>query len=119
MELAEINARREPRTYAYRFDWTSPFMEGALGACHSLEVPFVFGTLTDPRLALFTGCSPEALALAEWMQDAWIRFIRTGSPGPAWPAYEPEHRQTMIIGTPCSVESAPAEEERRLLSALG
>ncbi|MEJ0043684.1 MAG: hypothetical protein WDM81_16340 [Rhizomicrobium sp.] len=30
--------------YAYRFDWPSPFLNGALGACHALELGFTFGT---------------------------------------------------------------------------
>lgn len=118
MRLAAINAARESRTFAYRFDWTSPFMEGALGACHSLEVPFIYGTLDDPRLAAFTGASPEASALASSMQSAWLSFMRSGSPGCQWPAYEASQRQTMVFGRDCSIESAPGEEERRFMDAL-
>lgn len=36
------------RTHAYEFAWPSPVAEGALGACHALEIPFVFGTLGSP-----------------------------------------------------------------------
>ena len=33
------------RTYAYDFGWRSPACGGGLGACHGLELPFVFDTL--------------------------------------------------------------------------
>ena len=53
------------------------------------------------------------------MQRAWIRFARDGTPGhrrlPAWPAYEPERRATMILGRECALDDAPLEAERRLL----
>ncbi|GIR37989.1 MAG: hypothetical protein CM15mP49_33740 [Actinomycetota bacterium] len=29
----------------YEFDWKSKAFNGALGACHALEIPFTFGTL--------------------------------------------------------------------------
>lgn len=118
MRLAEQNAATQPDTYTYRFDWVSPFMEGALGACHSLEVPFVFGTLTDPQLALFTGCSPEALELSRFVQDSWLRFARSGSPGPEWPRYDMERRRTMVLGAAPAVEAQPGEPERRFWDRL-
>jgi para-nitrobenzyl esterase len=119
MQLAEQNSAFQADTYAYRFDWVSPFMEGALGACHALDVPFVFGTLGDPRLAMFTGCDAQATALSEFLQDAWVRFARSGSPGPAWPRYEAGRRQTMLLSSECRVEAAPAESERRFWDSLG
>ena len=43
LRLADAQTMRAP-TYAYLFDWKSPGMNGALGSCHALELPFVFGT---------------------------------------------------------------------------
>ena len=34
-----------PRTFVYQVDWESPARRGTLGACHGIEIPFVFGTL--------------------------------------------------------------------------
>lgn len=111
--LAEAATANGQASYFYRFDWVSPFLEGAIGACHSIDVPFVFGTLTDPCVAPFTGGGPEALALADFVQDAWLHFARHGRPGNGWPAYEPTKRATMILGASPSVEEAPGEPERR------
>jgi len=84
-ELAENHAGR---TFHYEFVWGSPFLDGLLGACHGLELPFVFDTL-----ALLSG--PNSLLgeqppreLARVLNDAWCRFATSGSPG--WPEYAGE-----------------------------
>src|SRR5206468_6759078 len=92
MRLAELQRAHQPRTYAYLFTWPSPAMGGALGSCHAVDLPFVFGTLDHPVLRRFAGNGPDAHALAGRIQDAWIAFARTGDPGHpglgAWPSYD-------------------------------
>ncbi len=116
MRLAERQRAHQPRTFAYLFTWSSPFMGGALGACHALELPFVFGTLGHPMLRPFAGKGPAAEALAARIQDAWIAFARTGDPSSrglgAWPAYDAAARATMILDRECRIEGAPREPER-------
>lgn len=117
MRLAELQGAHQPQTYAYLFTWRSPFMGGALGACHALDLPFVFGTLDHPAMQTFAGSYlPGAHELAERIQDAWIQFARTGNPSHAgvgdWPAYEARERATMILDRECRVERAPFEPER-------
>jgi para-nitrobenzyl esterase len=87
-------------------------MRGALGACHALELPFVFGTLDDAGVDRFAGSGPEAEALSEQMMDAWLMFARTGEA--LWPAYESARRATMVFGPYSSVQDAPMDDERRL-----
>jgi len=99
--------------YNYLFAWRSIALAGALGACHALEVGFVFGTHDD----VFCGKSAEADSLSHKMQDAWLAFARTGDPsceamGP-WPVYG-ERRATMVLGKRCSVQEGPYEEERQV-----
>ena len=61
----------------------------AFGAYHSLELPFVFGTLGK------FGYSPSAreLALSSAMNAYWARFAVNGDPNGAgatlWPRYDP------------------------------
>jgi len=117
IRLAEAQARHEPRTFMYRFDWPSPALGGALGACHGLEVPFVFGRTDAEGLAGLVGDGPEARALADGMMDAWIAFARSGDPScpalGAWPAYDAALRATMRLGASCGVEHDPGGIERR------
>lgn len=123
MRLATLQAAHQPHTYAYLFSWRSPFLGGRLGACHALDLPFVFGTLDHPKLRGFAGGSlPGARELATRIQDAWIGFARTGCPAHPgigeWPAYEPGRRATMILDRECRVEDAPREPERAFWQAL-
>jgi len=87
-------------------------MGGALGACHALEIGFVFGMYDD----MFCGSGPDADKLSRCIQDAWVAFARTGDPScesiGKWPVYG-NNRMTMMLGKDCHVEEAPYEEERR------
>ncbi len=84
-------------TYVYLFTWESPMLDGYLGSCHALEIPFVFGTVRNPAVQGFSGGGPEALALSAAMREAWTSFARTGSPG-TWSAWDPDLRPTQVLG---------------------
>jgi para-nitrobenzyl esterase len=122
MRLAELQRDHQPRTYAYLFTWPSPLMGGLFGACHALELPFVFGTLHQPLVGRIVGAGSEAQALAYRIQDAWIAFARSGDPSHPgigdWPAYDRTRRATMILDRRCRVEEAPREAERAFWASL-
>jgi para-nitrobenzyl esterase len=112
VRLAEAQQANKQAVYSYLFTWKSPAMGGAFGACHGLEIGFVFGNYND----MFCGSGPEADKLAKCMQDAWLAFARTGDPScesiGKWPVYGSK-RMTMILDKNCHVEAAPYEEERQ------
>jgi para-nitrobenzyl esterase len=89
-------------TYLYLFTWETPAFGGLLGSCHALEIPFVFGTVTNPVVQQFAGAGDDALALSAGMRQAWISFARTGSPSGdlvgEWPRWDPLRRPTMVFG---------------------
>lgn len=67
------------RTHMYEFDYRSEAMDGKLGACHALDVPFVFKTLKaagGPRG--IAGDNPPQ-ALAERCMKVWVDFARDGT----------------------------------------
>jgi para-nitrobenzyl esterase len=111
--LVEAQGRNRQPAYNYLFTWKSPVLKGKLGACHTLEIGFVFGNY-DER---FCGAGPDADALSQTMQDAWIAFARTGNPGceslGAWDPYG-DRRNVMMLDKECRFETAPYEEERRV-----
>lgn len=118
--LAEAQAAYNPATYAYLFDWESPFAGGSLGACHALELPFVFGTTDNPFVALFTGAGAEVEALSDKMQAAWVAFATSGDPAVgsprAWLPYAGVGRATRRFGRVTELVNAPMEEERSWLA---
>jgi para-nitrobenzyl esterase len=97
-------------------------MGGWLGACHTLEVPFVFGTLGLPALRPFVGDGPEAERLSQTMRSAWIAFARDGSPDlprvERWPRYDPHLRRTVRLDREVDVLDAPLEAERRFWDGI-
>jgi para-nitrobenzyl esterase len=120
--LAEVQGQHQPKTFLYFFEWESPARRGALGACHSLEMPFVWGTLDAPTQDRFAGTGPAAELLSSQMMEAWLSFARHGDPSHegigVWPTYETGGRHTMVFGPNTRVEAAPFEEERALFDEL-
>ena len=77
------SARRHGRdAWLYRFDFAP---NSRFGACHSIELPFVFGTLAAFGDApMLRGLDPRsATRHVTAVQDAWLDFIRRGAAG--WP----------------------------------
>jgi para-nitrobenzyl esterase len=119
IELAEAQCGHQPATFMYRFDWPTPAMGGAMGACHAVDLPFVFGLADSPEGKLFAGGGPEAVRLQEQVMDAWIAFARSGDPshaglpGSRWPAYDTEGRATLLFDRESALELDPDSRERQ------
>jgi para-nitrobenzyl esterase len=115
IQLAAAQARHTPDVWMYLFTWESPVLDGALGACHALEIPFVWNTIDVPGIEVFAGGGPEAEALAGDMHAAWIAFAATGDPG--WERYEEGRRATRVFGPGAGVVEDPPPATRRLWAA--
>ena len=90
------------RTHMYEFDWRSPALGGELGACHGMELAFVFDTLasvTGP-----TGLVGEAppQALANRLHRIWIDFAFDGSL-----PWAPFDRDTRLVYSVVADEARP------------
>ena len=72
-------------SWMYEMEWQSPACDGMLGACHGIELPFVFDTLhtaTGPRG--LAGENPPQ-GLARQIHDLWSGFASDGKlPWPRW-----------------------------------
>ena len=72
------------RSYEYLFTRVTPFGRTAgLGAYHSSELPFVFGTLSA-----VSGMTAADRAFSDQVMGFWTRFAATGDPsgtGAVWP----------------------------------
>lgn len=85
------------KTHVYEFDWKSPACGGELGACHGIELPFVFKTLdlaTGPKG--FAGEDPPQ-ELANHIHDIWVRFAMDGTL--PWPEFDRDNRQVHLLGS--------------------
>ena len=119
VRLAEVQAEHHGNVYMYRFSWPTPVMGGVLGACHVLDIPFVFETLD--RCPELVGRQPPT-ELAAVVHAAWIRFARSGNPNgedlPDWPPYEWSHRRMMQFDASLTVVEDPGGARRRAWNGL-
>jgi para-nitrobenzyl esterase len=116
--LSETQSAARGATYSYLFTWRPPALRRTLGACHALDIPFIFGLTNRPIARPFTGLAASAARLSRRMQNAWINFARSGHPGheslPGWEPYDAATRATMVFGRRCYLADAPLETERAL-----
>ncbi|SKA38684.1 para-nitrobenzyl esterase [Marinactinospora thermotolerans DSM 45154] len=116
IRLAEARASRDAGTYVYEFTRATPVLGGALGACHTAEIGFVFGNLADPILG---ENPPEELSAR--MRALWTSFARTGRPQaggvPEWPVYG-AGRNVMELGEETAVAVDPGRRERLLWEGI-
>ena len=115
--LLDAQAAHAP-VYGYRFDWSSPMLNGALGACHALELGFTFGTFRVKGAAPFFGAGDAAEELSNGMMDAWLAFAKSGNPSNdtsgAWLRYDGGKRATMIFGDGLPHMTSAPNEARRM-----
>lgn len=108
--LLDARQRSSGANYSYLFTWPSPALAGKLGACHALEVPFVFRQTGNREARFLTGGTAPA-SLGEAMSRAWAAFARTGNPNahglPEWPVYTLSQRETLILDEETWVEADP------------
>lgn len=112
---------RHARVYSYLFDWATPLMGGKLGAPHAIEIPFLFGTHTTPRMTFLLGATPAMNALSARVQDVWSAFARASDPsipGFDWPAFDAARRTTVRVGDDLRPVAPAFGEEMRTLAPV-
>lgn len=114
LHLTQAQITAGGRAYLYELTWPAPGMGGALGACHGLDVPLVFGNLSRGQPAMLIGqsASAEATALSSGMRAGWTAFAACGDPG--WPAYDTEQRLVQLFDTRPALTAYPEEISRRI-----
>jgi len=112
IRLAE---QHQGEAHMYEFAWPTPVLGGRLGACHALEIGFVFDTLDVEGGDVLYGSSPPA-ELAATMHRAWVDFARSGRPG--WDAYDRDTRATMTFDVDSTLVRDPRSEQRVLWDGI-
>jgi para-nitrobenzyl esterase len=124
LHLAQAHAASGGRTFLYELTYPAPAAPEALGACHGLDVPLVWGSKPDGVGLVMTGPEPPAefTRLGNLMRAEWLGFAGHGDPG--WPVYGTERRLARIYDCPPAVDPYPEEAsmhlwERHQFDALG
>ena len=95
---AKAMSRKQAKTFLYHFTRVAPALaKRGLGATHTAELPYVFGTLpTGPAY------EEQDRRLAATIGAYWVQFAKTGDPNvkglPQWPAYDAAGDQYLELG---------------------
>ncbi|HKJ74740.1 MAG TPA: carboxylesterase family protein [Alphaproteobacteria bacterium] len=112
--LADRKSAQKAPVYMYLFDWETPLMGGHMYTMHTLELPFVFGSIK--KATYMVPDTPETQGLSDNIMSAWASFARSGNPNtpklPHWPAYTAKSRETMILNVKSHVEKNPNHAAR-------
>ena len=118
---AECHLAHSSNVWMYRFDHESP-ADPTLQSCHSLDIPFVWGTYDIEAMQRFCGTGEAIANLSRSVMSRYLSFARNGNPNtpdaPEWPTYDTANRPTMLFtGHGNEVASAPLDASRRLWMA--
>ncbi|MBQ3266085.1 MAG: carboxylesterase/lipase family protein [Ruminococcus sp.] len=101
----------------FMYYWTQPSSVKYRGACHAVELAYVFGNLDE---TIFTG-ERGSEELSRTVMTMWANFARTGDPsaeGLAWLPYDADRRSTMVISAEPEMYDDVLSEQRKLLFPL-
>jgi para-nitrobenzyl esterase len=117
IETADAQRPHAP-VWMYLYTHPSTGFDGALGAAHAMEVPFVFDSTDAPGVELLDGhITSERRAFAARVADAWVAFATQGDPSTPelrpWPRYG-DGRATMVLDVEHRIELDPWADERRV-----
>ena len=115
IRVAEAHVAAGGEAFVYRLDFPGTGRFAGL-AFHSYDLRFVWENFGQDQP------SAAAQSLATAMHDAWVAFIKSGTPAaaglPEWSAYSLATRPTMILDQPCRLELDPAAAELKLWDGL-
>ena len=115
--IAQAEAYANKGGKCYMYYWTKESLLPHYGACHAVELAYVFNNLDD---TIFTGARADE-KLADTVQKMWVNFAKTGDPSTDeyhWDTYDAEERLTMILGDEIELLSDPMQEQRELVEPL-
>ena len=75
-KLLDARTNSSAKTFGYDFRWRSPIEQ--VGACHCLEIPFVFDNLDAERVADGLHGPDAPQDLASDMHRSWVQFVTEG-----------------------------------------
>ncbi|MCX5249797.1 carboxylesterase family protein [Streptomyces sp. NBC_00201] len=112
LPLHRLADARPDSSHVYEFAWPSGLP--GLGACHALELGFVFdsGEVPESRKLAGEGAPHE---LADTMHRAWVRFASDGDPG--WERWDGTHPVRIFDAGEPRTAHGPRDDELALWAA--
>ena len=115
IKQAEYHSRNGGTVYMYY--WSEPSSITFRGACHAVELAYVFGNTDE---TIYTG-KPADLQLSRMIMNIWTNFARTGNPSTAnlqWEPFDSVNRATMLLRKHPVMKYDILRKQRILLNPL-
>ena len=96
LKMLEIHSKRKNNAYLYY--WTWPSSRPGFGACHAVELSYVFNNLHETH---YMGDKKINYELGAIVQDMWANFAKYGDPSTKdylWKKYDTQNNYTMKLG---------------------
>ena len=96
MHALALMEMHQTKVFGYQFNVKSPLLESRLGAYHSSELPYLFGSWEK---YFSDWCSLDARIISDFLQTSWTNFARNGSPSSElfkWQTYSENSFVTQI-----------------------
>lgn len=80
LQMANLLMRAGGKVFVYQFDWSPS--DSPLGACHCIDLPFVFGNWeTWKKSLVLAGAQQQELQnISDITMNNWFDFVRMGEP---------------------------------------
>lgn len=118
LRILQARERHTNDSYHYLFAWD----KGIFGACHGVDIPFVFGATESGFGKMFCGGGAEAAALADKVQDAWLAFAKHGHPEceslGLWPNFSSESQASMVLDQTTQIKNQALAQQDRFWQSL-
>ena len=115
LKQAELHAQNGGNAYVYQ--WTYSGADETIGACHAIELSYIFNNLQE---TIYTGERINE-QLADTSQTMWVNFARTGNPSTEeieWNAYTADTKYTMLLGEEVKLVDDYKGSQRELIEPL-
>ena len=96
MKIADIHTKNNGNAYLYH--WTYPSSIKNFGACHAIELAYIFNNLQETH---YIGNKNINYELAKISQEMWVNFAKNGNPSTKeykWDKYDCNINNCMFLG---------------------
>ena len=104
IHVTELLERHKSKTFGYQFNIKSPLLNGRLGAYHSSELPYLFGSWENN---FSDWCSQDAKIISEFLQISWTNFAKTGSPSSELFEWETYSKNNLVVQIDSKIDLKP------------
>ena len=110
LKIAQLHSKNNGNVYLYH--WTYPSSIPNFGACHAVELAYIFNNLHEDH---FIGDKNINYKLAEISQDMWANFAKNGNPsinGYKWEKFDSKNNYCMFFGKNVELKENIFNKER-------